>query len=248
MALTLQTVGLQVMGHEMKTLFKTCLLLIGLSVAPAMAAELADSGYAPAPAAPDYFSPQSANGWGGFYGGVLGGYGAGRFNRGQAGRFGQVSGGDFGLVGGFRLQSNNLVGGLEADFVWANIDNNKTAPGPVISNASLQSIGTVRAKLGYVFDRLLVSGTVGLAGGTVRASLYDGSLPVPAGGPLYSDHRWRNGYTAGLGLEYAITNNVSARADYLYVNLRSRSLFTGAYAGATGMDLSLLRMGLNYRF
>ena len=232
----------------MKTMFRTGLLLAGLSIAPAMAADLADPRYTPSPGGPDMFSPQPASGWGGFYAGVIGGYGAGRFNRGQAGRFGQVSGGNFGLTGGFRLQSGQLVGGLEADYQWANISRYRTQAGPVISHAELGSIATLRAKIGYAFGNLLVSGTVGFAGGNVKASLYDGSLPVPAGGPAYSDNRWRNGYAAGLGLEYAITPNVSVRGDYLYVNLRSRSLFTGAYAGATGMDISLLRMGLNYRF
>lgn len=231
----------------MRYVLRTGAILAALATAPASAADLGNSSSF-ASSAPDFYSPRSASTWTGFYVGALGGYGGGRFNRGQGGLFGQVSGGDFGLTGGFQFQSGQFVGGVELDYVWANLSNFRTQPGLVMSNARVESIGTARVRAGYAFDKLLVYGTVGLAGGSIKASVYDASLPVPAGGPLYTHHRWRNGWAAGLGLEYAITNNVSAKAEYMYVNLRSRSIFNGAYASNTGMDLSLFRMGLNYRF
>ena len=232
----------------MKTFLRTGVTLAALATAPAFAADLARPYSPPSAPASDFYSPNPASTWTGFYVGVMGGYGVGRFNRGQGGLFGQVSGGDFGLNGGFTFQSGNVVAGIEGDYLWANISNFRSQPGPVMTSARLESVMTARLKAGYLFDRLLAYVTVGFAGGSVKASLYDGSLPVPAGGPLYSHQRWRNGYAAGLGLEYAITNNVSAKGEYMYINLRSRSIFNGAYATNTGMDLSLLRMGLNYRF
>jgi hypothetical protein len=37
-------------------------------------------------------------------------------------------------------------------------------------------------------------------------------------------------------------------SEYIYANLRSRSIFTGAHAGSTGAVISLMNMGLHYRF
>ncbi len=233
--------------ETMRKIFGAGLILSAISAAPALAADLGSrSSYTPP--ANDFYSPTPASTWTGFYIGALGGYGGGRFNRGQGGLFGQTSGGLFGLTGGFQFQSGQFVGGIEADHIWANISNFRSQPGIVMSNARVENLFTARVRAGYAFDRLLAFATVGIAGGSIKTSLYDATLPVPAGGPLYTDHRWRNGWAAGLGLEYAITNNVSAKGEYLYVNLRSRSMFTGAYATQTGMDISMLRMGLNYRF
>jgi len=231
----------------MKTLLRTVSVAAALSAAPALAADFPGNPTYSPPAA-DYYSPRAASTWTGFYAGVIGGYGAGRFTRGQGGLFGQVSGGDFGLTGGFMFQSDRFVGGIEVDYLWANISNFRSQAGPVLSNAKVDSLMTARVRVGYTFDRLMLFGTVGLAGGNIKASVYDGSTPVPTNGPFYAHNRWRNGWAAGLGLEYAITSNVSAKAEYMYVHLRSRSIFSGAYSASTGMDLSLLRMGLNYRF
>jgi outer membrane immunogenic protein len=215
----------------------------------ALAADLV-GGYG-APAAPNFYSPRAAALWSGFYAGVLGGYGAARLDHGQNGFFGQISGGDFGLDAGYNFQfgsNGQFVAGVEADYLWANISNNRSLAGPILTNAKIDSVVTVRGRFGYAFDRFLPYVTAGYAGGDLRMTLFDGSAPVPAGGPFYSHHRWRNGFAAGLGLEYAIADHISAKAEYIYASLRTRSVFQGAYAGQAGADLSLLRFGLNYRF
>jgi outer membrane immunogenic protein len=181
----------------------------------------------------------------------MGGYGAARLNHGQNGFFGQVSGGDFGLNAGYNFQfgdTGQFVAGVEGDYLWANISNNRSLPGPVLTNAKIDGVMTLRGKFGYAFDRFLPYVTAGYAGGDLRATLYDGSLPVPAGGPFYSHHRWRDGFALGGGVEYAIADHISAKAEYVYLSLRTRSIFLGAYAGQAGADVSLLRLGLNYRF
>jgi outer membrane immunogenic protein len=71
------------------------------------------------------------------------------------------------------------------------------------------------------------------------------------------------GWTAGGGLEYAIWQNISVKAEYLYVNLgkgnpvdvvtvaaggvpgQAPSSFT---AGYSTVDFHVVRMGLNYKF
>jgi outer membrane immunogenic protein len=56
---------------------------------------------------------------------------------------------------------------------------------------------------------------------------------------------WHNGYALGAGMEYAITNNVSAKAEYLYTDLASK---TDTGVSRAGLTQNTVRMGVNYRF
>ena len=52
------------------------------------------------------------------------------------------------------------------------------------------------------------------AGGEVSTGLYN------ATGPLYfTQHDFQSGYSVGAGFEYAFTNNISAKAEYLFASL-----------------------------
>ena len=53
----------------------------------------------------------------------------------------------------------------------------------------------------------------------------------------------------GAGVEYALTNNISAKAEYLYAPFSSQTYFAGTPdAENNGLSLSLFRVGLNYKF
>ena len=68
------------------------------------------------------------------------------------------------------------------------------------------------------------------------------------------------GWTVGGGLEYAVWQNWSLKAEYLYVSLASKSLTESAVTIAVGSspasfnanysrtNLNVVRVGLNYRF
>jgi outer membrane immunogenic protein len=70
----------------------------------------------------------------------------------------------------------------------------------------------------------------------------------------------RVGWTIGVGVEYAITDNITLRGEYLYYNLGSSNLatvpnlaasafFPGVYATARyNYDGSILRVGMNFKF
>jgi outer membrane immunogenic protein len=95
--------------------------------------------------------------------------------------------------------------------------------------------GTVRGRVGYAFSNVLVYGTLGLAVGGGRVEL---------GGA--SENRIHTGWTAGVGMEVALTNAWSARVEYLYVDLSDRPYeLTGSNHG---FESSLFRIGVNYRF
>ena len=63
--------------------------------------------------------------------------------------------------------------------------------------------------------------------------------------------RLEHWYTAGVGLEAQATENVSSKAEYLYVDLGTQT-YAGPLAGLGGIDatqrFSVIRAGINYKF
>jgi len=177
---------------------------------------------------------------------------------------------------GFNKQINNLVLGVETDLNWLGGDRATTYRGTVAGNgqslsnvqaqsAGVQWLGTVRARVGVAADRVLVYATGGFAYGGTRASttasVTDNTLPPGDGLNLFqgASSRVRTGYTVGAGAEYAITQTVLARAEYLYHDLGAAkysiqpktALAAGQGVSGKGtqqLDSSVVRLGLNYRF
>ena len=80
--------------------------------------------------------------------------------------------------------------------------------------------------------------------GTVGSGLWnlDGKNLVTG----VSESRTSAGWAGGAGVEVALMGNWTARAEYLYVDLNDRSfVLTGTNHG---IESSLLRIGVNYRF
>jgi outer membrane immunogenic protein len=136
-----------------------------------------------------------------------------------------------GVQAGYNWQMNNFVFGLETDFGYGNARDSFTAVDTY--SARIGAEGTTRARAGLAFDRFLVYGTAGVAYADVKGS-YNGG----------SKDNWRVGWTAGGGLEYAVTKNVSIKGEYLYADYGSENV------GATKQDITsnLVRVGLNYKF
>ncbi len=86
-------------------------------------------------------------------------------------------------------------------------------------------------------NNTLFYATAGLAYGSLRAqSTLTG----------VTESKIHPGWAVGIGAEMALTGNWTAKIEYLYVNLYDRGY---ALTGANnGMDASVLRMGVNYRF
>jgi outer membrane immunogenic protein len=94
------------------------------------------------------------------------------------------------------------------------------------------------------FDRTLVYGTAGGAAGELRSI-----VNVPAG--TTNTTVTYGSWIAGAGIEYGITDNLSARVEYLYLD--KGHIATGAIGPPTTAITSrvqdnLVRAGLNYRF
>lgn len=218
----------------MKKILLSSVALLGLT-AGAMAADL-PSRRAPAPivAAAPIFT------WTGFYVGVNAGVG---FNNGDDDIvFGTDtifadSDDDASFVGGaqvgYNYQMGSFVVGVEGDLQWADFgsttyDFTGIGTGGLYTTDSSDWFGTVRGRVGVAFDRALIYAT---------------------GGWAFTDNR--NGWVVGGGLEYAFTNNLSAKLEGLYVNLDSDDFTVPGVVGtfSTGdTDFGVVRAGLNYRF
>ena len=207
----------------------------------AFAADLPSRKTAPAPA-PVYVLP--AFSWTGFYVGVNGAYGWSNFRGDGGSLFASPSGGLLGGTAGFNYQIGQFVVGVEDNLDWADLSNSRTFANGVSTKSRVDAFNTAFVRGGFAVDRALLFVEGGLASGEVHSKITDPALP----GTL-SQSGWRNGYGLGGGLEYAFTNNITARADYVFSQLQSNTNFGGTIDQVkAGLNVSQIRAGLNYKF
>ena len=104
-----------------------------------------------------------------------------------------------------------------------------------IIRAKTDLFGTLRARIGYSFDRALVYGSFGLAGANARiiAAYPDFDGGGPAGGARREVGYL--GFTLGAGLHYAISDTLALGIDYRYLDLGGSGRFPlGTVPGANG--------------
>ncbi|GJE29476.1 outer membrane protein [Methylobacterium organophilum] len=236
------------------------LLCLGTGLASAQAADLPRRAAPPLPPVPPAFT------WTGFYAGVNAGYGFrsapssftdatyGTVTQSKTDRGGFLGGGQIGYNYQFTPGAGFVVG-VETDiqgtaFAKADAAYLGTTPYYTIGS-TLDYFGTVRGRVGYAFDRVLIYGTGGFAYGGGSKSSYAASYT----GTLPSD--FRTGYAFGGGFEYAFTEKLSAKIEALYVNLKQSSTSTTVYDSSvpayyglakTDPGFAVVRAGVNYRF
>jgi outer membrane immunogenic protein len=199
-----------------------------------------------------------------------------------------IASGNFaGLQLGFNYRlSQRWVGGAEIDFQWADVDGTTSNTAPSIfvgsestlrSSMALDRFGTARLRLGILAtDALLIFGTGGFAFGHVQGSAelssrvsatqFGGTqINCEAGTPCMvgSTSKFDTGWTAGFGAEWAFTQNLSFKFEYLRVDLGEQNArlnptiaLPAGIAGnpAPGFgntrfsnEFDVVRIGLNYR-
>jgi outer membrane immunogenic protein len=223
----------------------------GLSAYKAAAADLP---IAPAPVAVAPVASASAAifSWTGLYiGGHVGG-GVGRSSwsdpfTGANNVFGSGAGFLGGGQAGANLQIKRLVLGIEGDFGYAGLKGSRTdALGQSIST-NTNWTSTATGRIGAAFDRLLLYGKGGVAFARDQNSFTD------LAGNSARNALTRTGWTAGIGLEYGISANWSAKVEYDYLSFGSQALnFTTptmpSYSTNAGLNIQEIKAGLNFRF
>lgn len=246
---------------------------LALLAGPALAADLPARTPAPAPQA---FTAPPVFTWTGFYAGANIGWTQNEIsarNRGFGGtagagaypNFSKTSNGFIGgLQAGYNQQFDMFVAGIEADINF--LGNRRTTGNAAVTglggavtgvsaSSRLDWLGTVRARAGVAVDRVFFYGTGGLAFGAPDQRLV---LTGPAG----VTHRGTNsdtrfGWTLGAGAEFAMMDNLTLKAEYLYYDLGRNSVTAAATAvGPAGTSNTarfentghIARVGMNFRF
>ena len=213
-----------------------------LGAVPAFAADL-PSRYAPAP----YYEPAPIFTWTGLYAGLNGQLGVGSYTNGGNQVFGSPFGGLGGVTLGYNYQSGSLLIGAEADAGFGSISGHGNFGRATDSYGTINGIGTLRARAGYIFNQRLLFYVTGGYAGTVL----NGKISDYAFSPNYvlNEGHYLNGYAVGAGVEYAITTKISIKGEYLFTGFGSHQYFTGTRDSIpSGANISLLRAGVNYHF
>ncbi|MGB8278766.1 MAG: outer membrane protein [Methylovirgula sp.] len=221
----------------------------------------------PAPFVPP---PPPVFSWTGFYVGGNAGLSGGNFTQTVSAdpswaSFGATS---MGFSGGgqigynYEFPTTNFVAGVEADFQGSTLagtyvnysEGDSSLSYGEKSQSQVDWWGTARARLGYAFGNILPYATGGFAYGRVQTSYdyWDVGLPSES----YSYSSTQTGWTAGGGVEYAITHNLTLKAEYLYTDLGSFNFYTheACVASCLGSNsriqttFSTVRAGLNWKF
>ncbi len=221
---------------------------------------------------PVYVPPAPIFTWTGIYVGGQIGYAWGTSNTNLGDNFGDYtsfSSNNSGVIGGahvgYNLQLSQFVIGLEGDIDGSSLS--KTVSGdpligaytafptfvPTTISANLGVQGSIRGRVGYAWDRVLLYATGGVAFGG-----FNGSISTPYG--YDSTSTTRVGWTAGGGLEYAVTNNWSIRAEYRYTQFGHSTVYAnnsygalpgltaiGAYGNRT-INENRVQVGFSYKF
>jgi outer membrane immunogenic protein len=157
-----------------------------------------------------------------------------------------------GLAGGtigYNYQLGQWLVGAEADLDWSNIRGtfNGTAGAAAFSLSSqLNWLDTTRVRVGWVWDHALFYGTAGAAVGGVTTTA-NASAAIAGLGATASaaDTQTRFGWTAGGGVEYAFNNYLSAKVEYMYVNLGTQ---TQINVDSVKFNTNIVRAGVNLHF
>lgn len=158
-----------------------------------------------------------------------------------------------GLYAGYNFGvGSNAILGIDADITY----NDLSEGGASIDEASgftesleskLRWSGAVRARLGYAVDRVMPYIAGGVAFGNIKNTY---TQAFPDTGIQSSLSETRTGWTAGAGVDYAVTDNVIMRLEYRYTDYGRKTFDTdiGDVSFRNKFKTNEVRLGVAYKF
>ncbi len=208
------------------------------SVGQSAAADLPARSYDRAPTA--YSGPYT---WSGVYIGLNAGGTVGRYSD-NFGESVNVTGFLGGEQIGAQMQLGQIVVGGELDFQGTSQSHDYTFSAfgvPITLSEKMPWFGTLRGRVGYAFDRVMIYGTGG-------AAWVDGKVQATVGGFTLSTEANKIGWTAGGGVEWAFYDHWSTKIEYLYLASSGIKFNTALGSFNGNIKNNIARVGLNYRF
>jgi outer membrane immunogenic protein len=162
-----------------------------------------------------------------------------------------------GVIGGatigYNYQFGSLVAGLEGDFDLTSLRDSFTNDAAGFTGTGeLEWLSTIRGRLGFAADRFLIYATGGLAIGEIKGTIDDdyGAVTITT-----DDSNTHVGWTAGGGVEFALTDHITIKGEGLYYDLGSEDYsFSEGPGGWNPITTSISatgwigRAGVNWKF
>jgi outer membrane immunogenic protein len=154
-----------------------------------------------------------------------------------------------GAQAGFDYQFGHFLVGIEGDISWTDMNTRgPTSGGVEIATVDVEYLASLRARLGYTIQSLLIYVTGGAAWGQFTdANFFLGGTQF--GEDL--EHR-ESGWTVGLGAEYPLGPQWTMKFDYLHyefdgVESPNAFPFWGIGRDHFETDVDTIRAGINFR-
>ncbi|MBJ6988197.1 MULTISPECIES: outer membrane protein [unclassified Devosia] len=224
------------------------LVIVAIAITAMTHTSFASDLHTPATTPPAFTS--SGFDWTGSYAGAVGGYVWGRSEIIDPTGFVTTtttnpSGGLLGITAGVNGQFDQFVLGLEGEILWPGLSGTATVPlGTDIVTIRSDWQGAIKARAGVAFNQVLVYAHGGLAFTDFYSPIHDLS------GVWQVDYRTsRTGWTVGAGVEMAVTDNVTVKAEYAYSDFGK---WAGTYSNGGNVEFThhthAIKAGVNFHF
>jgi outer membrane immunogenic protein len=173
---------------------------------------------------------------------------------------------DTSFTGGGQLGCNlqvapNWVFGLEGDINYLRGSHSQSfriLSEDAVLQTRVRWLATIRPRFGYAWERSFLYATGGLALGGINSSVTASPLPSPAHTTFSgSTSTTRAGWTIGAGYEYAFSDRVSLKLEYLHFDFGDTRYNVPRVDGVIGetpwtssakVSGDIVRAGINYKF
>ncbi|MFT3673492.1 outer membrane protein [Aestuariivirga sp.] len=159
-----------------------------------------------------------------------------------------------GIQAGWNQQFNSIVLGLELEGGWLGANGSDVGFGSSDTFSSVDAglYGTAALRAGFAVDRALFFVKGGGALADINAEVNDSD---PGGNMIHaSDSGAELGWTLGGGVEFAISDTVTAKLEYAHYRFNDISvsgdgiIVPGTVKWSSDVDIDTVKVGLNWRF
>jgi outer membrane immunogenic protein len=161
----------------------------------------------------------------------------------------EMNGALYGVQAGWLGQWGNVVAGVEASYSGSSVQGSDAGClfAVVDCRREVNWLATVVGRAGWAYDRVLLYGLAGVAWADVDTEAVIFKSVSLSGGDMHF------GWTAGFGLEWALSNRVSARIEYAHIDLgRETHNLTSGYSefsipDKVDLQMDTIRLGVNVK-